>query len=355
MKKTVIIGTGHYLPEVMKENTDFMEDTFFDEKGRPYPYLNNEIIEKFYNITQIKERRYIRPDQNNSDIATIAAERAIADSGIDPETLDYIICATNFGEVILGDPRSNFLPSIATRVKHNLRIKNPKVVVYDMIFGCPGWVESMIQAHSFIRAGLAKRILVIGSETLSRVADPNDRDAMIFADGAGATVVEAEDEDIKYGILSHNTLSYTYDEAYFLYNGPSYHPDIASKDLYIKMQGRKIYEFALLNVPKAIKQTIEDAGLDIGDISKILIHQANEKMDDAIIKRLYRLYGQKVPVGKVPMTIGKFGNSSVATIPTMLDLIRKKELGDHEFSKGDVIVMTSVGAGMHINALIYRF
>ncbi len=354
MTKTVIIGTGHYLPEVCKRNKDFLENEFFDANGDGYENANDIIIEKFYDITKIEERRYIRPDQNNSDIATIAAERAIKDADIDPETLDYIICATNFGEVIFGDSRSNFMPSIAVRVKNKLGLKNPKIVAYDMVFGCPGWVESMIQAEAFIKAGLAKKVLVIGTETLSRVVDIHDRDSMIFADGAGAVVVEGKDAS-DGGLLSHNTRSHTLDEAHYLFNGPTYKPGVDDKNLYIKMQGRQIYTFALKHVPVAIKQTIEDAGLDITDISKVLIHQANEKMDEAIIKRLYKLYEKDVPAGAMPMTISKFGNSSVATIPTMLDLILKQQLGDHQIQKGDNVVFTSVGAGMHINAIVYRF
>ena len=350
----MIIGTGHYLPEVLKTNKDFLKSIFFDANGESYKAPNETIIEKFYDITKIEERRYIRPDQNNSDIAAIAAKRAIEDAKIDPETLDYIICATNFGEVVEGDPRSNFMPSIAVRVKNKLQLKNPKIVAYDMVFGCPGWVESMIQAEAFIKAGLAKKILVIGSETLSRVVDKNDRDSMIFADGAGAVVVEAK-ESKESGLLSHNTQSHTYEEAHYLFNGPTYKPGVKDNNLYIKMHGRKIYTFALKHVPEAIRQTIEDAGLDISDISKVLIHQANEKMDEAIISRLYKLYKKKVPVGAMPMTIGKFGNSSVATIPTMLDLIRKNQLGDHKIKKGDNVVFTSVGAGMHVNAIVYRF
>lgn len=354
MIKTVIIGTGHYLPEVRKTNENFLKSSFFDEKGVAYKAPMDTIIEKFYDITKIEERRYIRPEQNNSDIATIAAERAIEDANIDPESLDYIIVATNFGEVVAGDTRSNFMPSIAVRVKHNLKLKNPKIVAYDMIFGCPGWVESMIQAEAFIKAGLAKKVLVIGSETLSRVVDHNDRDSMIFADGAGAVVVEAQETN-DYGLLSHVTESHTLEEAHYLYNGPGYKPGADKHSLYIKMEGRKIYTFALKHVPKAIKQAIEDAGLDIADIAKVLIHQANEKMDEAIITRLYKLYGQKVPHGAMPMTIGKFGNSSVATVPTMLDLILKNQLDDHQIQKGDHVVFASVGAGMHINAIVYRF
>ncbi len=359
----MIIGTGHYLPERTIHNTDFLKNEFFTDARVKYPAENEVIIEKFKEITRIEERRYLRPDWNNSDMGTIAARRALDDSNIDPETLDYIICATNFGEVTATNPRSNFMPSLAARIKHNLRIKNPKTVAYDMVFGCPGWVESMIQAEAFIQAGLAKRVLVVGSETLSRVVDVYDRDAMIFADGAGAVVVEGIETDENIGMLSHNTLSYTYNEAHYLYNGPSYNPEENQEDLFIKMEGRKIYGFALANVPGAIQSTLEDAGLVLDDISKILIHQANEKMDKAIIARLLRLYGIRLKEKAenaaikaiMPMTISKFGNSSVATIPTMLDLILKEQLGDHQLKKGDTVVMTSVGAGMHINAFVYRF
>ena len=121
------------------------------------------------------------------------------------------------------------------------------------------------------------------------------------------------------------------------------------------MYGRKIYEFALSNVPAAMKSCLDNSGYDISNVKKILIHQANEKMDEAIIKRFYRLYNTPVPEGIMPMTIHKLGNSSVATIPTLFDLIRKGQLKDHELSKGDIIIFASVGAGMHINAIVYKY
>jgi 3-oxoacyl-[acyl-carrier-protein] synthase-3 len=122
------------------------------------------------------------------------------------------------------------------------------------------------------------------------------------------------------------------------------------------MQGRKIYEYALKNVPAAIKETIEDAGLSIEDINKILIHQANAKMDYAMIERLHKLYNVKDYDHSIsPMTIQEFGNSSVATIPTMFDLIIKGKMEGQSFKEKGNIVMTSVGAGMNINAIVYRF
>lgn len=121
------------------------------------------------------------------------------------------------------------------------------------------------------------------------------------------------------------------------------------------MYGRKIYEFAITNVPAAMKLCLENSGVDIKDLKKILIHQANEKMDEAIVQRFYKLHNLDMPKGIMPMTIDKLGNSSVATIPTLYDLILKGELEGHSINKGDVIMFASVGAGMNINALVYKF
>ena len=124
---------------------------------------------------------------------------------------------------------------------------------------------------------------------------------------------------------------------------------------YIKMHGRKIYEFALNEVPKAMKACLDKTDFGITDIKKILIHQANEKMDEAIVKRFYALHDQDVPNGIMPMSIQKLGNSSVATIPTLLDLILTGKIENQFIKKGDVLLLASVGAGMNINALIYQF
>ena len=121
------------------------------------------------------------------------------------------------------------------------------------------------------------------------------------------------------------------------------------------MQGRKIYEFALTNVPIALKSCLDKSGVSIKDVKKILIHQANEKMDDAIVKRFYKLYDMDMPDGIMPMTINTLGNSSVATVPTLYDLILKRKLENQSIHKGDVIIFASVGAGMNINAIVYQY
>jgi 3-oxoacyl-[acyl-carrier-protein] synthase-3 len=347
-----ITGSGSYIPTEVVANADFAQHEFLNNDGTLFPHPNDVVAQKFLEITGIKERRYVRDDLLTSDIATIAAKIAIDDANVDPETLDYIILAHNFGDVKKGAIQGDMLPSLASKVKHNLRIKNPKCVAYDMLFGCPGWVESIIQAQAFIKAGMAKKCLVIGAETLSRVVDPHDRDSMIYSDGAGATILEATDED--GGVLSHESATFTYDEANYLFFGSSFNTQHDSNVRYIKMHGRKIYEFALIEVPKAMAACLEKSGLDISQVKKILIHQANEKMDEAIVHRFYRLYKLEVPEDIMPMSIHKLGNSSVATVPTLYDLLIKGNLQNHSLSKGDVILFASVGAGMNINAIVYK-
>ena len=351
--QNIISGTGSYIPKITMKNEDFLSKEFFNESQKKLPNSNEVIIKKFKAITGIEERRYLMEDLKNSDIATIAAQRAITASNVNPEELDYIIVAQNFGDVAHNSTQCDMLPSIASRVKFNLKIKNPNCVAYDTIFGCPGWVEGVIQANAYIKAGMAKKCLIIGSETLSRVVDPHDRDSMIYSDGAGACVLE-ENNSTSRGILSWATQSYTLEEAYFLFYGSSYNPEKPPETNYIKMHGRKIYEFALNNVPLAMKAALEKSKVDVEDVKKILIHQANEKMDEAIISRFYKLFDKEMPEGIMPMSIHKLGNSSVATVPTLYDLILNNQIENHEINQGDIIILASVGAGMNINAIVYK-
>jgi len=280
-----ISGTGCYIPSITTQNKDFEQHNFLTNEGTPFAYTNEVIIEKFKAITGIHERRYADKELNTSDLGFFAARDAIEDAGIDAEELDYIIFAHNFGNVSYGQSQSDTVPSLATRVKHLLRIKNPNCVAYDMLFGCPGWIEGVIQANAFIKSGIAKKCLVIGAETLSRVIDPHDRDSMIYSDGAGACIIE--DSDNSGEILAHTSATYTNEEAYYLFFGKSFNKSCTSKTQYIKMYGRKIYEFALNHVPNAMRNSLEKCGIPIGNVKKIFIHQANEKMDEAIVNRFY--------------------------------------------------------------------
>ncbi|WP_417429289.1 3-oxoacyl-ACP synthase III family protein [Halpernia sp.] len=354
MPNTIIIGSGSHIPERIITKDHFLNSEFYSDDGELLTKTNAEVIEKFVEITEIENRRYIKDGEHNSDLGHRAAEEAIKDAKINREDLDYIIYASNFGEVDKNG-MTNFMPSLSARVKNKLGIKNRNCVNYDMIFGCPGWVEAMILADTLVKSGKAKLILVVGAETLSRVTDPFDRNKMIFADGAGAVVVKATDEK-NVGIIADKTICDNDSELMFLENAPSLNKASDQKKLYIRMHGRKIYEYALKNVPDAIKETIDSANLGIEDIDKILIHQANAKMDYAMISRLFKLYGRKDYDHAVsPMTIQDFGNSSVATVPTMFDLISKGKMKDQSFKPGGNIVFASVGAGMNINAIVYRF
>ena len=355
MKNTIITGSGSYIPKVKVNNDTFVKNTFHHEDGRTIQNSIDDIIRKFKDITGISSRRYVEKNQSCSEIATLAAEKAIENAKIDPESIDMIIVAHNFGDVIDGSHQSDMVPSIASRVKHNLGIKNEFCVPYDVIFGCPGWVQGMIQAHMFIKSGEVNRCLVIGAEALSRVVDPYDRDTMIFADGAGAVIVEGIEEKEKRGIIAHATVSHTAEEKDYLGFGESYNKRTPDNIRYIKMNGRKIYSYSLSNVPKAMKYCMDKANLDIKDLDKILIHQANEKMDEAIVQRLYKLNNiNEMPENIMPMIIDRLGNSSVATIPTLYDLIMRNKLPKHKIKQGDNVLFASVGAGMNINAIVYK-
>ena len=354
---TKIVGTGSYLPTRTIENDYFKDYTFFDPGTKaPFDKDNDEIILKFKEITNISERRWISDELHNSDMACAAVKDACNSAQIDPETLDFIIVAHNFGDVNLETTRVDILPSLANKVKAKLGIMNPACFCHDIISGCPGWTQGMITANAYIRSGMAKRGVVVGSDVLSRISDPHDRDTMIYADGAGATILEGVESDEPTGILAHSSRSDSTTHWNLLINGNSFNPDFEGNDQFIKMAGHKLYVYAISYVPGVVKDSLDKAGLHLSDIKKVLIHQANEKMDEVILKNVFKLYNEKqIPEGIMPMTIEKLGNSSTATVPTLLDMVLKGKLDGQVINKGDYIILASVGAGMNINSIVYKF
>lgn len=354
-KYAVITGTGSYIPRRKVPNADFLENTFLNNDGTPLDKGNEETIQKFAEITGIKERRYADDDMLASDMGAEAGEQALASAELDPEKLDYIIVAHNFGDVRADNPRVDMVPTLASRIKQKLGIQNPYCIAYDLPFGCPGWVQGLIQCNYYLRSGDASAGLVIGTETLSRVSDPHDRDSMIYSDGAGAAVLESRQSSTPVGILSHSARTDTEQQAYYLKMDSSYNSD--NKDtLYMKMNGHKLYQYALTHVPPLVKRSLEKANIGFDEIAKVLIHQANAKMDAAILQRLAKLYGHdEISEGDImPMTISRLGNSSVATVPTLLDLVLRGEIENHQIENGDIIVLASVGAGMNVNSIVYQ-
>jgi 3-oxoacyl-[acyl-carrier-protein] synthase-3 len=351
MTNAIITKTGSYIPEVRILNEHFIDYEFYHRDGTRLSKTGWEIIDKFEQITGIKERRYTTDNLNTTDLAFLAAERTL--DGVDRETLDYIIVAQNFGDVAADNIRSDMVPTIGARVKHKLKIKNPYTVAYDIPFGCPGWVHGIILADYYIKSGDAGRVLVIGVEILSRVSDPHDVDSMIYADGAGAALLEAVERPV--GILSHTTRSDTLHNVNLLRLGRSYNPHRNGDELFIKMDGRDIYKYVVNTLPIVVKQSLDKAGYHLTDVKKIFSHQANQKMNEAVLDRLLKLYElPQAPDRLMPLTISRLGNSSVATIPTLFDLIVRGKMDDHQIRSDDVIVFASVGAGMNANSVVYR-
>ena len=357
MRRSVIIGTGSYIPERRVPNDEFMKNRFFMDYGEPLDVADNpRTVGRFQEITDIGERRWAADDQVASDLGFLAAEKALKSADIDRETLDYIIFAHNFGDVLADNRRSDFCPSLAARVKQRLAIANPECIAYDLPFGCPGWVQGVIQANYFLRSGDATRALIIGGETLSRISDPHDRDSMIYSDGAGAVIFEARGVDEEVGVLAHAARSDTIDHARLLWMGETYDQGNGDDFLYLKMYGRKLYNYALTNVPGVVKKSLDRAGLDLGDVKKVFLHQANHNMDEAILKRIFKLYVvREIPEGIMPMTISWLGNSSVATVPTLVDLVARGEMNGQQVNPGDTVILASVGAGMNVNSIVYRW
>lgn len=354
---TRIIGTGSCIPTQIVPNSHFLNNEFYNpNKTKIEDKSNEEIIQKFKEITNIEERRYVEEGQITSDIAATAIDEACKDAGIDKESLEFIIIGHNFGDIEEGNNRIDALPSLANKVKMKLDINNPACICHDVISGCPGWTQSMIIADAYIKSGFMKRGVVVGADALSRISDPHDRDSMIYADGAGATIVEAIESDEPIGILSHSSRSDSVRYANNLTLDKSSNPDFGSDELFVKMDGRRLYVYAITTVPGVVKDSIEKAGLELADIKKVFIHQANEKMDEAILAGVFKLYREKnIPEGIMPMSINKLGNSSTATVPTLIDLVMKGKMEGQEVKKGDYTILCSVGAGMNINSIVYKW
>lgn len=347
-----ITGTGSVIPELVVGNDAFGDRVFYDKSGAKLERPGREMAAKLEAITGIRERRYVPFDQDSRPLMTAAARLAIADSGIDPERLDGIIVAHNAGNMIIGEKAFHTVPNMAAYLKNALGIANHECFAYDLLFACPGWLQALIQAHQAIAAGDAENVLVVGIEIASRLLDPHDLDSMILADGCGAAVISKGDA----GVLSHATFSHAQKDIDNIYLGRSNNPDVDGV-CWFKMNGKEVYRYATQWVPKVVRQALGKAGVRPESVDLFLFHQANDKLVQALAGHLAESYGLDAAVfeGKLPMTIQFLGNTSVATIPTMLDLIRRGRLDGYLIEPGQTVVMASVGAGMHCNAMVYRF
>jgi 3-oxoacyl-[acyl-carrier-protein] synthase-3 len=358
-RNTIIAATGSYIPPIKVPNKYFLKHKFYllDKEKQEYVQDSKPIeerIQKLTTITGIYERRYVSEDQVTSDIAT----EALKSTNYDLNSLDYLIVATNFGDVTNSHNQVDIVPSISAKVKQKSQITNPKTIAMDLVGGCPGWLMGVRTAHALIQSNLAERVAVIGAETLSRVSDPYDMDSMIYSDGAGVAIFEAQESPNLEGIISiaeRTDANYSH----LLKMGPSNNPSYNQNRIFLKMKGHKLYKYALRYVPDVVIESLEKADVKLQDLNLILAHQANERLDMDIIKRLLKSLNIEMTEEQIksiiPMTINWLANSSVATIPTMLDLIIRRKLDNYSLGPNSLINMFSVGAGMNIVSMVYKF
>lgn len=352
--QTIIAGTGSYLPTEVISNEHFLDHTFYRPDGSRIERPTKQVVAKLREISGIRERRYLGSDEDAAGAAAKAGLAAIQDAGVDPESLDGIIVAHNFGNILEAGCRSHLIPNLAAMAKNRMGIQNHRCAAWDVLFGCPGWVQAMIQAHQAIHSGGGKRFLVVGVEIMSRIIDQNDVDSMLFGDGAGAAIVEGREAPEGQGLLSYGTYSHCGEEVDYLNMGRSYCTS-GGDSLYVKMNGRQVYRYGVNTLPELVTDILDKAGVSLKEVDKFLFHQANEKMIVAIADALFKKHGEQGNLDKLlPMNLQVTGNSSVATIPTLMDQILKGEQPGHEINEDDLLVMASVGAGMHVNGLVYR-
>jgi 3-oxoacyl-[acyl-carrier-protein] synthase III len=354
--RVIISGTGSSLPEKIVKNAAFIKNEFYESKGKKNEKSGAEIVAKLEAITGIRERRYIPDHEDSVPLMTRAAANAIADAGLTVNDLSGIIVAHNAGNMLTEGKGYHSIPNMAALLKNALQVETHHCMAYDILFGCPGWLQGVIQAKQILADDeTANHILVVGIEVASRFLDPHDLDSMIMADGSGACIV-SRSKSRSGGILAHQTFSHSQEDISCIFQGESLNEEL-SKNTFFKMNGRDVYKYATTWVPQVIKAALDKAGKNINDVDMFLFHQANGKMLSAIANNIATLFEQKDYdfEGKIPTTIEFLGNTSVATVPTMLDLIRKKKLKKFKIKKGQLVVMASVGAGMHCNAMVYKF
>ncbi|HET6349633.1 MAG TPA: beta-ketoacyl-ACP synthase III [Candidatus Krumholzibacteria bacterium] len=325
VRSSRIIGTGHYVPERVLSNFDL-------EK------MVETTDEWITTRTGIKERRVVAPDQACSDLATIAATRALEMAGIAPTDLDGIFVGT-----ISGDMQ---FPATATLVQDRLGATN--AVAMDVSAACSGFIYGLNLANGMIAAGSMNRVLVIGAEVLTKFVDWEDRSTcVLFGDAAGAAVLGACEPG--EGILAtHMKSDGSLADLLCIPGGGSRQPfnDRTGPDRlqYIKMKGDGVFKFAVRAMADAARVVLDNAGLTMDDVKFVVPHQANIRIIDAVAERL------EVPAERVIVNLDRYGNTSSATIPVAYDeLVRAGRL-----QRGDVVLFTGFGGGFTWGAVLFR-
>ena len=320
-----IIGTGSYLPKNVADN-NFLS-TIVD--------TDDEWIQQ---RTGIKERHLSGGKEGTTYMATQAAEAALESADIDAEELDMIIVATVSADT--------YVPSTSCSVQGNIGAS--RATCFDINAACSGFLFALNTAYAYIEMGMANTILIAGAETLSREVDWSDRSSCIlFGDGAGAAIVRKEEGE-SGGFLASITGSDGSQGEVLTCKGRGiqnpFHHSKRRKD-YIHMDGQAVFRFAVTTVPRCIKQILKKTELDTEDIKYFILHQANERIIELIAKRL------KVSMGKFPMNLDRYGNTSSASIPILLDELNRNDL----LERGDKIILSGFGGGLTWGAVLIEW
>lgn len=309
--KTKIYGTGSYIPKriVLNDDLSHIVDT------------SDEWISK---RTGIRERRIADERETTVVLATEAAKAAIDNAGINPEEIGLIITATSSPD--------NIFPSTAALVQS--AVGAGKAMSFDLSAACTGFVYALSIADAYIKSGTVKKALVIGAETMSREVDWKDRGVcVLFGDGAGAVIIgESDDTGIS------DTYSVMYSDGskgnVLVYNNMNIKS--GTENSYIHMDGQEVFRFAVKKVPESVEEVLEKSDTDKEDIKYFVLHQANMRIIEAVSRRL------GVDMDRIPVNLDKYGNTSSASIPVMLDELNRQ----HKLEHGDKLVISGFGAGL---------
>ncbi len=321
--RAVVRGVGHYLPERVVENAEFAKTLDTSD-------------EWIRTRTGISRRHFAADGQTTSDLATRAAKAALNDANIAADDIDAIILATSTSDLTF--------PSTATMVQSNLGMKHG--FAFDVQAVCAGFVFALANANAMILSGQAKRILVIGAETFSRILDFTDRaTCVLFGDGAGAVVLEAatgEGSSQDNGILSvdlHSDGSHR--DLLYVDGGVS----TTGTAGVLKMQGPELFKHAVIKLAETARTSLAQAGLGDDDLDWIVPHQANVRIIAGTAKKL------GVPMDRVILTLADQGNTSAASIPLALSIGKSQ----NKFKPGDLLLLEAIGGGLAWGSVVLRW
>ncbi|TPM36578.1 beta-ketoacyl-ACP synthase III [Mesorhizobium sp. B2-3-5] len=323
MIRSVVRGTGSALPRRIMKNADFegMVET------------SDEWIAQ---RTGIRQRHIAADDETTASLGEAAARAALADAGLTPDDIDLIVLATS-------TPNNTF-PATAVEIQDRLGMHHG--FAFDMQAVCSGFVYAVTTADLYIRGGLAKRVLVIGSETFSRILDWSDRSTcVLFGDGAGALVLEAGEGGgtiADRGVLAASLRSDgTHKDKLFVDGGPSTTGTVG----HLRMEGREVFKHAVGMITDVIEATFSAAGITADDLDWFVPHQANKRIIDASAKKL------GIAEQKVVVTVNLHGNTSAASVPLALSVA----VADGRIKKGDLVLLEAMGGGFTWGAVLVRW